>query len=276
MNVLLTNGKMNLFDKEYRSRSGFTLIELLVVIAIIAILAAILFPVFGAAKEAARVTTCINNLNQINKANLMYLDDNSGRFMLATSENRALAMAWNKRTPGAMNVLNANTGNLYLQDYLAKYLRNSGLFMCPSAKVNDHLPRYVNPTGAQKFHLYTWRDSIGGRSAAAGRVSDPCTYAYMTGHCRFTDHTKPVWDSANPGVPHAGILASGIRTPSKASMFIEAIWYPTSGGDRPLHKNGTLAVFFDGHVKQYPFTNGDLYNYLACFGWDSTDVPNYP
>ena len=44
-------------------RSAFTLIELLVVIAIIAILAAILFPVFAQAREAARQTSCLSNVN---------------------------------------------------------------------------------------------------------------------------------------------------------------------------------------------------------------------
>ncbi|MEX0716565.1 MAG: DUF1559 domain-containing protein [Planctomycetaceae bacterium] len=46
-------------------RRGFTLIELLVVIAIIAILIALLLPAVQAAREAARRSTCSNNLKQL-------------------------------------------------------------------------------------------------------------------------------------------------------------------------------------------------------------------
>jgi len=63
-----------------QAQAAFTLIELLVVIAIIAILVAITVPALSNVRESGRVAYCANNLTQLARALVMYIDTNNDSF----------------------------------------------------------------------------------------------------------------------------------------------------------------------------------------------------
>lgn len=126
-----------------RRRSAFTLIELLVVIAIIAILIALLLPAVQQAREAARRTSCKNNLKQIGLALHNYHDTYS-----------SLPMGMNPQIYGPFVAILPNLDqsnlqglydfNLYYTDpvNLAAINRPLPVFLCPTMT----LPRSVPDT----------------------------------------------------------------------------------------------------------------------------------
>jgi len=67
--------------KSHRSTDpAFTLMEMLMVITVIAILAAVLIPAISSSREQAHIAYCANNLGQIGKALMEYVNDNKDRF----------------------------------------------------------------------------------------------------------------------------------------------------------------------------------------------------
>ena len=142
-------------SKCHRTDRGFTLIELLVVIAIIAILAAILFPVFAQAREKARQTSCLSNMKQIGTAGLMY------------------ALDYDERTPRnwygdlgmeATNYPGDPPNDRYKwMDAIQPYVKNSQLFVCPSAAQLLYVPRTSLLPGqtTRKYGGYAYNRAYG-------------------------------------------------------------------------------------------------------------------
>lgn len=121
-------------------KSGFTLIELLVVIAIIAILAAMLLPALSKSKVKAQAIQCMNNVKQLEIANVMYWGDNQDAFV--NNDNGATPQdagphAWvqgNVQSWTSLPTYSSWISSGVLWDYNKSY----AIYQCPASRAIVH------------------------------------------------------------------------------------------------------------------------------------------
>ena len=132
------------FQKNQESRSrDFTLIELLVVIAIIAILAGMLLPALGRARDKAKESSCLNNLNSIGKAIHLYADANKEYIPAYRDYGTPVERWWND--PGDKGLLTPYLGHT---DIIGR-----GKYKCPGAK-----PPYGISKSSYGYNIYVYSD----------------------------------------------------------------------------------------------------------------------
>jgi prepilin-type N-terminal cleavage/methylation domain-containing protein len=221
------------FRKIAAGKKGFTLIELLVVIAIIGILATLLLPTLSAAKDRARRTACLNNLNQINLATRMYAEDYHDAIVLpsgfvSTITDYQLYKEYVKSYAG----------------YVGKTSPSEKLFACP----------------ADTFYY-----SAGGGTGLRHN-SGLCEES-------FTDFTSYAFNGGNrdatnfPGL--AGKRLSSVKSPSQTLLILEASAMDPFSWHKPQKPIGNyrfpdsrnMVSYVDGHV-----------SYIKIY-WDTNTAP---
>ena len=279
---------------ERRQRAGFTLVELLVVIAIIGVLVALLLPAVQAAREAARRSSCSNNLKQHGIALHNYHDT-----------YLTFPFGWSNRGQGWSALILRHIEQAPLYDTLQWAESNNwdtdntpneracgtfiNVYRCPSAAI----PKNVNNQGIPLRVPATYRgvasstaDSDDPSTSVVGRhlelrdlegiffgdsrvnmahITDGTSNTFMVGECYWDTFSQngnqmDFWYIGSPQVdpwPNGTEFSEFVGStgvPYNARLIPSTSGYVKELSFASFHPGGAMFTFGDASVRFVPYT----------------------
>jgi len=291
-----------------KSFRGFTLIELLVVIAIIAVLVALLLPAVQQAREAARRSSCKNNMKQIGLALHNYHDTAnilpSGRFHSGIGTYR---WGWIQRMlhyidqAPLYNQIDFNVNGWQNGNY-DFFKQPMAEFLCPSDALKDEIREeegfaaptwilaqadyagvigdYQNSTGLGQTPTYG-NVGYGGtrirgmisrwaKSASFPKVTDGLSNTFMVGECIGAMCIVQNWGTQSWGTTAHPINFMNRSLADNLPTQANPRW-DESIGFRSFHVGGCHFLLGDGSVR-FVSENVDGATYRALASRDGGEV----